>query len=302
MDEKITDSDTDTVKTDETDETEAAQDITASVSDSTDEAENEDTEQDVQNTQTQQSGQKEKITLQKPIIVAFCCLVVVLLGFLVYKCFFNTSIVGAWEIENTSTSDEASADEAVSNYLSFDNDGTATFHIGTLKQVGTYTISDDEDSDDDSEEDTKSITINITNVLQGTLAYSVEGNAFTGRTLTLTNTYYDQSLELTSASIKIPELEVSDDFEPNDKLTGSWEESDENDYIYYLTYEFRDDGTATINTADIQYIDCVYTYDDSTITLTYYAGEEISTELYYSFDGDTLSIDGLEYTKVDSDD
>ena len=61
---------------------------------------------------------KKKRFLQTPIIISLVCVIVVLLAFLVFKCFFNTSVVGTWVIENSSTADEAttSSSEIDSNY------------------------------------------------------------------------------------------------------------------------------------------------------------------------------------------
>lgn len=237
---------------------------------------------------------KKKSVIQLPIIIALICVVVVALGFLVFKCFFNTSVVGTWSVSNDSTADEATTatqDEVGINYYTFEDDGTASITLGTMKMVGTYTVT--------QEDGTQTITINIPYVLQSAFDYEVTGNAFTGRTLLLTNTEYQAKFTLKSANIKAPELKPAEDFKSNEKITGKWK--DQTDYnagnAYNISYTFNENGTVSINEGDQLYVEGVYTYDDSTITVTYYAGAEATMTLQYSFDGDILVINGLGYSK-----
>ena len=237
---------------------------------------------------------KKKSVIQLPIIIALACVVVVALGFLVFKCFFNTSVVGTWAVDNTATGDEATTatqDEAGINYYTFDDDGTASITLGTMKMVGTYTVTE--------EDGAQTLTINIPYVLQSAFEYEVSGNAFTGRTLTLTNADYQTTFTLKSANIKTPELKPDENFKPNEKITGKWK--DQADYnasnSYNISYTFNENGTVSINEGDQLYVEGVYTYDDSTITVTYYASAEATMALQYSFDGDILVINGLGYSK-----
>ena len=72
---------------------------------------------------------KKKHFIQIPVIISLVIVVGVALGFLIFKCFFNTSIVGTWAIEDPTqseatadeaTSDEATADEATSDEATAD--------------------------------------------------------------------------------------------------------------------------------------------------------------------------------------
>lgn len=243
----------------------------------------------------------KKRVLQLPIIIAIILVVLCALGFLVFKCFFNTSAVGTWTVDNTASADQATStstnDEANLNYYTFsdqkDKDGnlTASISVGTMKMVGTYTVANADGKN--------TITINIPNVLTGSFEYSVTGNVFTGRTLTLTSTEYKTSVKLKSATLKTPELKPDQDFKPNSKITGKWkDQSSYNDKnSYNISYVFNEDGTMQVNEANQLYVDGVYTYNDKVITVTYYAGSKATMKLNYSLDGNTLVINGLGFSK-----
>lgn len=230
---------------------------------------------------------KKNHFIQVPIIISLIIVVGVALGFLVFKCFFNTSIVGAWAIEDI-TESEATADEASSSkvYYVFEDDGVLSLSYGTVKYVGSYTLSGNE------------VTMDITSAnLYATFEFSVTGNVFTGRTLTLENSTYDAEYTFHSAKVKVPKLKVDDDFKPNDKLTGEW-----NFYngIYDYVYDFKSDGTVSINQNEMLFIEGVYNCTDDIITIRFYADSEQRTELKYEVDDDSLIIDGLQYLRVGS--
>lgn len=232
---------------------------------------------------------KKKGLLQVPIIISIAILLVVVLGFLVYKCFFNTSIVGTWSVKNTATSDEASlAEDTLKSYYTFDKDGEASITIGSMSMVGTYSLAESE------EDGSLTVEIYIPSVMQGSFQYTVSGNAFTGRTLILTDTYYGQSYEFEGTDLVIPELKPADDFKTNDELVGTWTYDDG---YNKLSYDLRADGTATINQMDMLFAEGVYTYTDSQIIITYMAYEESEMVINYMFDNDALIIDGYMFVK-----
>lgn len=233
---------------------------------------------------------KKKGFLQLPVIISLAILVLVALGFLVFKVFFNTSIVGTWTVKDTSTADEATtatSDEVAKNYYTFEDDGTASIHLGTMKMIGTYSLSA-------SEEGTRTVDISIPSALEGSFEYDVTGNEITGRTLTLTDTYYGQSIDLESTKLVIPEMKPDDDFKPSEKLTGRWTYDDG---YYKMSYELREDGTATVSQSDILFADGVYNYTDSTITIKYYTNQEVTMELNYEFADNSIIIDGIQFMK-----
>ncbi|MGN0502395.1 MAG: DUF5640 domain-containing protein [Ruminococcus sp.] len=233
---------------------------------------------------------KKKGFVQLPVIISLAILVLVALGFLVFKLFFNTSVVGTWTVKDTATADEATtatADEVAKNYYSFEDDGTASIHLGTMKMIGTYSL-------DTSDEGTRTIIISIPSALEGTFEYEVTGNEITGRTLTLTDTYYGQSIDLESTKLVIPDMKPDADFKPSDKLSAKWTYDDG---YYKMRYELREDGTATVSQSDILFADGVYNYTDSTITIKYYTNQEVTMELNYELKDDSIIIDGIQFTK-----
>lgn len=233
---------------------------------------------------------KKKSFIQLPVIISLAILILVALGFLVFKVFFNTSVVGTWTVKTTASADEATtatADEAAKNYYTFEDDGTASIHLGSMRMMGTYSLNT-------SDEGTKTIDISIPSALEGTFEYTVTGNELAGRTLTLKDTYYGQSIDLESSKLVIPDMKPDADFKPNDKLTGKWIYDDG---YYKMSYELNEDGTATVNQSDILFADGVYNYTDSTITIKYYTNQESVMELNYELKDNSIIINGIQFNK-----
>lgn len=242
------------------------------------------------NTNASVAVKKKKSFIQLPVIISLAILILVALGFLVFKVFFNTSVVGTWTVKITASADEATtatADEAAKNYYTFEDDGTASIHLGSMRMMGTYSLNT-------SDEGTKTIDISIPSALEGSFEYTVTGNEIVGRTLTLKDTYYGQSIDLESAKLVIPELKPDAGFKPNDKLTGKWIYDDG---YYKMSYELREDGTATINQSDILFADGVYNYNDNTITIKYFTNQESVMELNYELKDNSIIINGIQFKK-----
>lgn len=242
------------------------------------------------NTNASVAVKKKKSFIQLPVIISLAILILVALGFLVFKVFFNTSVVGTWTVKITASADEATtatADEAAKNYYTFEDDGTASIHLGSMRMMGTYSLNT-------SDEGTKTIDISIPSALEGSFEYTVTGNEIVGRTLTLKDTYYGQSIDLESAKLVIPELKPDAGFKPNDNLTGKWIYDDG---YYKMSYELREDGTATINQSDILFADGVYNYNDNTITIKYFTNQESVMELNYELKDNSIIINGIQFKK-----
>ena len=232
---------------------------------------------------------KKKSFIQLPIIISLAILILVALGFLVFKIFFNTSVVGTWTVKDSATADEATtatSDEAAKNYYTFEDDGTASIHLGTMKMVGTYSL--------EEKDGTRTIDISIPSALEGSFEYKVSGNEIGGRTLTLTDTSYGQSIDLESTKLVIPEMKPDADFKPSEKLTGKWTYDDG---YYKMSYELREDGTSTVSQSDILFADGVYNYNDNKITIKYYTNQEVTMELNYELKDDSIIIDGIQFVK-----
>lgn len=231
---------------------------------------------------------KKKGFIQLPIIISLAILVLVALGFLVFKIFFNTSVVGTWTVKVTATADEATtaSDATAKNYYTFEDDGTASIHLGTMKMVGTYSL--------EEKDGTRTIDISIPSALEGSFEYKVSGNEIGGRTLTLTDNDYGQSIDLESTKLVIPEIKPDADFKPSENLTGKWTYDDG---YYKMSYELRQDGTATVSQSDILFANGVYNYADNKITIKYFTNQEVTMELNYELKGDSIIIDGIQYLK-----
>lgn len=231
---------------------------------------------------------KKKGFIQLPIIISLAILVLVALGFLVFKIFFNTSVVGTWTVKVTATADEATtaSDATAKNYYTFEDDGTASINLGTMKMVGTYSL--------EEKDGTRNIYINIPSAFMGLYEYKVSGNEITGRTLTLTDNDYGQSYDLESTKLVIPEIKPDADFKPSENLTGKWTYDDG---YYKMSYELRQDGTATVSQSDILFANGVYNYTDNKITIKYFTNQEVTMELNYELKGDSIIIDGIQYLK-----
>ena len=232
---------------------------------------------------------KKKSFIQLPIIISLAILILVARGFLVFKIFFNTSVVGTWTVKDSATADEATtatSDEAAKNYYTFEDDGTASIHLGTMKMVGTYSL--------EEKDGTRTIDISIPSALEGSFEYKVSGNEIGGRTLTLTDTSYGQSIDLESTKLVIPEMKPDADFKPSEKLTGKWTYDDG---YYKMSYELREDGTSTVSQSDILFADGVYNYTDNKIIIKYYTNQEVTMELNYELKDDSIIIDGIQFVK-----
>ena len=132
--------------------------------------------------------------------------------------------------------------------------------------------------------------------MQGAFQYEVSGNVFSGRTLVLTDTYYGQNYEFESANLVIPELKPEDNFKADEKLVGTWTYDDG---YNKLSYEFRKDGTASINQMDMLFAEGVYSFTDEKIVIKYMAYDESEMVINYMFDKDKLIIDGYMFVKED---
>lgn len=233
---------------------------------------------------------KKKRLIQVPIIISIVIVLAVAASFFVYKSFFNTSIVGSWVVKDTSTADEASLgdDNTPKSYYTFKEDGTASITIGSMSMVGTYSLVEN------TEDGTRSLQAYIPSVMQGEFQFEISGNAFTGRTLVLTDTYYGQSHEFASEKLIIPELEPADDFKADEKLVGTWTYDDG---MNKLSYEFRKDGTASINQMDTLFAEGVYSLKENQIIIKYMAYEESEMIINYVYDNNALIIDGYRFEK-----
>lgn len=238
---------------------------------------------------------KKKRFLQTPILIVLVLVTITLLSFFTYKTFFNTSVVGTWTVVNPATADEVPREsqettkkELEKTYYSFEKDNTVNIYIGTMKAVGTYAISE-------NEQGTKEIEINTPTVFNGKFELEVSGNELFGRNLILSSPEAGFSITFESSGIQEKKLEKYENFKPNDKITGKWVYDDG---FRQMSYEFYADGTAVINQSDTIIANSVYTVSDKTLTIKYYASEEAVMDISYEVKDNSLILNGIPFEKT----
>lgn len=232
---------------------------------------------------------KKKSVIQKPLIIAACILVIALIVAGVYYFFFNNSIEGTWALsEKTTTTVDtkstATEQKEITRYFTFNKDGVLTISFGTVQINGEWKYSTDDSSTPD--EGKKYITITVSGGMATPYEYSIEGNAFTGKTLTLKAKTAAQSAaqKLKSASVTTPELSVSKDFKAVKGITGSWNYKDV--YKNNNIYTFNADGTCSVVVDSLQgkiTTNGVYKVDTKkkNIKVTYYDDSKKDTDIPY---------------------
>lgn len=228
--------------------------------------------------------EKKPLGLQKPILIACCIFLAAVIAFgglMVYNKLFNPGVEGVWVLAEQASMDEAKSSGNGVTYFTFDKDGKASMTIGSMTVVGDWSY-----SETDAE-----VEVAISYFFSGTFTAEVEGNIFTGRTLSLT----DDSGSYDFVSSSIPEMypKTDKDAKTDSKLTGVWSNSDSGN-----VYTFNEDGTCVIEQASILTINGRYSVKDGTVTVSYIANEEVETAMTYEINDDgTITIDSLVYTK-----
>ncbi len=195
-----------------------------------------------------QAEPAKKPVINKAIKIAICIFIVAGLifgGAMLAKNLFSTSVVGTWVIDAGATDDEA-AQQAATQYFTFNDDGTASLSSGTIKVFGTWNYTDKDNKK--SETPTDSIYTSIYVYFVGNYNVKLEGNAFSGRTMKLSG---DGGVEYKFKSVSEPKVEIepSKDFKAVDGVTGKWTADITG---AKMTYDLKDNGLIE------------YTVDDST--------------------------------------
>lgn len=239
---------------------------------------------------------KKKKKVQTPIIIAAIVLVAAIIAGAVYFLFFNNSVVGTWVEAESASADEASGGTGETlRYYTFEQDGTAKISLGTMQVVGTWSYANEDSSTTDQPGNT--INVAISYFFTGTFKIDVQGNAITGKTLTLDG--YGSQIKFNSASMPKADLKVSEKFDPSNEVVGKWKNSEQN-----VTYTFNADGTCNLNQMDMLIIDGVYTVNkkDGKVEITYVEEKDNTLSIEYTAAKDKKSItfSGLEYKKVEN--
>lgn len=251
---------------------------------------------------------KHGFRIQKPVVIAAVILLASVIFFGCWALFFNSSIHGSWVLGFRA----AEKDCAVT--FTFEKDGTCYFHNGGVVYKGCYTTN--ENSNGRNKLNMKYTSFGQP-MIDADFYYEVGGNAFSGRTLTLTDLsglvykpgtagdetddnaaskeftdidgvrYYIYTLGSGSDGTKnVPIENASTD----DKLTGIWLEINA-DSAYDNTFAFYEDGTYQITYRDLVYKGCYSAKDgECTFNITSADGSALNNSLKYSFRDEKLVI------------
>ena len=232
------------------------------------------------------------------LIVMIAIMAVVFVGFK----FFSNSVSGTWIVDAEAMySTEASSQDPDSlTYYSFNDDGSASMAVGTMKAVGDWEY---HSADGVANAEGSYIDISISSFFNGTYEVKMEGNGFVGKKLTLvpvdssTLQAVEDSQEIIFKSASAPSLTVEpyNNFKSDKNVVGEWECKDNNTF-----YTFREDGTCHLNQMDRLYIDGAYSVEKEKINVKYLASQETSTTFEYTvIDENTITISGLEYKRAE---
>lgn len=226
--------------------------------------------------------QKKKSFLMPTVIIAIAIILVAAIGAGIYLLFFNTSIVGAWTLPDT-------AEGSQPTYLVFESDGTAKMVVGSVQATGTYKISDASKSD-------TPLNIVIQGNINGDFGFKLEGNMFTTKTLTLSNSSLNSDVTLTSGTVPEDPIKAQPDNAMDDNLIGKWNIAD-----YGISYTFQDDGIMYMQNS-VTKIKANYSIADGKISMSYMADTEQKVDSSYEINGDILVLDGaMAFTRDGSD-
>ena len=207
-----------------------------------------------------EAAPKKSFVIQRTILISMGIVAIAILVTIICRLFLTNSPVKldllgnkastTWhlgaEVKLEATSDEA---QELDFYLIFEPDGKLRFiEDDCLEHIGTYSY---DRIGDESEENKGKSYINIDNTglsLDGKYFFEETGNAFSERTLKLTNIYnssvnytFDQKKTFTPAKIELDDATFTKD----EDLLGSWTYKTE---AFTLTYNFNSDGTFDVTT------------------------------------------------------
>lgn len=217
---------------------------------------------------------KKKGILYPSTIVVLVLVVASIVIYAVYAS-FQPSIKGAWvstSVDETSTAN---------SYLVLTDDNVAYMTLGTMRYMGIYSTSFDDDGQ-------KILTVDIPYALQSNFVYELQGDIMTLVMEGDTTEYTFKNVELPDYTLTVPE-----DYVRDDNLLGKWK-----DYTYDIEYTFRADGTMLISEAGVVEADCIYNIVDGTIHVEYLAGEVYSMDMEYTVDGNNLTIGVMNFQKI----
>lgn len=163
-----------------------------------------------------------------PVIITFFIVLSSICLLVISALFFNSSMKGTWRIHFKLD------DKDYTHYLTILDHDKFTYSFGGVTYDGKYTA------------DTTQKTLYLFSSsyghdnLNSNFKYSVSGNIFTGREISLTNSE-NTELPFKKSDDYIPVIKYYSDFKPDESLLGSWLYEDEKQGYNY-TFTFYNDG------------------------------------------------------------
>lgn len=222
---------------------------------------------------------KKKSPVIPSIVIAACILLAAIICGVIFLVFFNTSITGTYVIETEEVPD-------VQTYFIFEEDGKLTERAGSIELEGTYEIT--------TENNVSKLTLEIpANYLNVTYNYTLQGNRLTGMKILLSDDS-GNSMTFAPATYEETVVEPIDKAQLDSKLVGTWEDT----AGYGMEYTFNDDNTIVMSSYGAN-IYGYYSAENDEVTIKYQAAELVENSATYSFDGDSLILNDLEFAKVE---
>lgn len=248
---------------------------------------------------------KRKIVKNNQLIIVLCITIVTFITAVVWSVFFNRDITGSWyyihtgeytESPDTISKDDTDIKPITHTYTqrvcySFDDDGVCTVTLGSMSVKGPYQIMN---SGKDSMI-SAGVYYQTTPLLYGNYNYTVSGNIFTGRKLTLYIENGDKSEIIMDRGDGDFSLQRFEDEKLDERLYGRWKNPDVNEY-----FTFKDDGHMILEIDNTIVVDHVYTVMDGVVLAKYETDSEQSFSYNFSFDDQgRFMLNGSIMEKVD---
>lgn len=236
-------------------------------------------ESQTENTEANDSKKKKKKyngVLYSSTIITMVLVIASIAAYAIYAGFFQTSLHGAWISTDV---EEITNDYA---YLVLDDNNQAYMTFGSVRYLGTYETSEDDEGN-------KLLTVDIPSVLQTDFIYEfVNKNTISLQMENDTDSYTYKKVDLPDAT-----LDTLEGYTVDQNLLGSWL-----DTRYGIEYDFSEDGRMYINEGGLLEADCVYTVEDGVIHVEYYSGDTRTMDMEYSVNGDELTIGVMSFIKI----
>lgn len=204
----------------------------------------------------------------------FVCIIVSIISALIglyFILFHNNGVVGVWTTKLNDTD----------SWLNFKNDGTVSFLVNSLEVSGKYEVKSNNEIYID-------IELNGRKVLSDNFKYEIQ-QSFTEKKLKLITSNNE---EKKYTQCKMPKLKPSSDFNPVDKIVGTWYNGEHD-----VEYTFTNDGIVKYKTSNIKNT-LIYKADDKEITFIQKSNKRpMEQSIEYSFNGEKLVLNEIEYEK-----